>query len=177
MNENDEDDDMNAPFAPKMPMNPMISHLELEIAWLRQLLEVRIREMQASGLLPGASDLRPGTVIYPQEVEARLHECDDDASDPTPDEVEAKTRLASIEHRRRQYYEKHTKFDATTPLAFLRQEYQLNDAQYLLFLLVIAPAFNPSFSRLYAFIQNHFERDYPSLSLFIEIFSRDKQAA
>lgn len=168
---------MNAPFAPKMPMNPMISHLELEIAWLRQLIEVRIREMQASGLLPGASDLRPGTVIYPQEVEARLHECDDDASDPTPDEVEAKTRLASIEHRRRQYYEKHTKFDATTPLAFLRQEYHLNDAQYLLFLLVIAPAFNPSFSRLYAFIQNHFERDYPSLSLFIEIFSRDKQAA
>lgn len=155
----------------------MISHLEMELDWLRALLEVRIREMQAEGLLPGAADLRPGTIIYPQEVEARLHEHDDLPSDPTKDEIEAKSRLAEIEYKRRKYAESHTKFDSNTPLAFLKQEYHLDDAQYLLFLLVVAPAFNPSFSRLYAFIQNHFERDYPSLSLFIEIFSRDKRAS
>ena len=63
---------MNAPVAPKIPQNPMTSHLELELAWLKALIQVRIREMQAIGLLPGAEDLRPGTVIYAQEVEARL---------------------------------------------------------------------------------------------------------
>lgn len=168
---------MNAPFAPKSPTNPMLSHLESELEWLKLLLEVRIREMQASGLLPGASELRPGTVIYPQEVEARLREAENSALDPTADEIEAKTRLTEAEARRRAYYEKHRKFDALTPLAFLKQEYRLSDAQYLLFLIVIAPSFNPSFSRLYAFIQNHFERDYPTLSLFIEIFSKDKRAS
>lgn len=166
-----------APIRPMMPSNPMISHLELELDWLRALLHVRIREMQAQGLLPGASDLRPGTIIYPQEVEARLRERDLTASDPTMDEVDAKTRLAEIEHRRRQFYKQYDIFDPSTPLAFLRQQYRLDDAQYLLLLLVVAPAFNPSFSRLYAFIQNHFERDYPTLALYIEIFAHDNPNA
>ncbi|MGN1071991.1 MAG: ATP-binding protein [Bradymonadia bacterium] len=168
---------MNAPVAPKIPQNPMTSHLELELAWLKALIQVRIREMQAIGLLPGAEDLRPGTVIYAQEVEARLHEQDDIARDPTFPEIQAKNHLAHIEAERRAFYARHQRFDASTPLAFLRQQYRLDDAQYLLFLLVVAPAFNPSFPRLYAFIQNHFERDYPTLSLFIEIFSKDKRAA
>ncbi len=166
---------MQFPTAPILPSNPMISHLELELEWLRALLLVRIREMQATGLLPGAENLRPGTVVYPQEVEARLHEQDEIANDPTLDEVEAKARLAQVEHKRRQFYRDHTVFDTTAPLAFLKQQYRLDDAQYLLLLIVAAPAFNPSFSRLYAFIQNHFERDYPTLALFIEIFSKNSR--
>ncbi len=168
---------MQTPQAPVLPSNPMISHLEMELDWLRALLMVRIREMQATGLLPGADDLRPGTVVYPQEVEARLHERDEIAVDPTMAEVEAKERLAEIEQRRRQFYHTNTTFTAMTPLAFLRQQYRLSDAQYLLLLLVAAPCFNPSFPRLYAFIQNHFERDYPTLSLFIEVFCRDNKNA
>ncbi|MBQ9395485.1 MAG: ATP-binding protein [Proteobacteria bacterium] len=168
---------MQFPIAPVLPSNPMISHLELELDWLRALLMVRIREMQAIGLLPGADDLRPGTIVYPQEVEARLHEGEETATDPTLAEVEAKAHLAEVEHRRRQFYREHTVFDRYSPLAFLKQQYRLDDAQYLLLLLVAAPAFNPSFSRLYAFIQNHFERDYPTLSLFIEVFSKDGKNA
>ncbi|MBQ9817657.1 MAG: ATP-binding protein [Proteobacteria bacterium] len=168
---------MQTPIAPLMPSNPMVSHLELELDWLRALLYVRIREMQAVGLLPGADDLRPGTIIYPQEVEARLHERDEYGVDPTPDEVEAKSRLAEIEYRRKKFYQSHSVFDVTTPLAFLKQQYHLNDAQYLLLLLVVAPAFNPSFSRLYAFIQNHFERDYPTLALYIEVFAKNNPNA
>ncbi|MBO4350214.1 MAG: ATP-binding protein [Proteobacteria bacterium] len=164
---------MQTPSRPNMPSNPMISHLELELDWLRALLLVRIREMQGVGLLPGAEDLRPGTIIYPQEVEARLHEKDNLPVDPTLPEVEAKAKLAEVEYRRKQFYNEHETFDPSSPLAFLMQQYRLNNAQYLLLLLVTAPVFDPSFSRLYAFIQNHFERDYPTLSLFIEVFSKD----
>ena len=166
-----------SPQSPQIPSNPMVSHLQLELEWLRALLEVRIREMQAVGLLPGADALRPGAVIYPQEVEARLHEQDKIGFDPTLAEIEANQRLAVIEKKREQFYRNHPVFDSTSPLAYLRQQYRLNEAQYLLLLLVVAPAFNPSFSRLYAFIQNHFERDYPTLSLYIELFAKDKQAA
>lgn len=168
---------MTVPCEPKMPINPMIAHLDLELEWLKALLEVRIREMQAQGLLPGASDLHPGTVIYPQEVEARLHERQSQPHDPTLDEIRAKSRLAEIEYKRRQFDQMHAFFDASAPLAFLRHQFALDDAQYLLLLLVVAPAFNPSFARLYAFIQNHFERTYPTLSLFTEIFARGQNAA
>ena len=135
------------PIAPQIPLNPMISHLQLELEWLKALLETRIREMQAVGLLPGAEKLRPGTVIYPQEVEARLHANDEIGIDPTSDEIEANQRLAVVEKRRNAYYKRYTQFDTSSPLAFLRQQFHLNDAQYLLLLMVVAPAFDPSFSR------------------------------
>ena len=165
------------PIAPQIPLNPMISHLQLELEWLKALLETRIREMQAVGLLPGAEKLRPGAVIYPQEVEARLHANDEIGIDPTSDEIEANQRLAVVEKRRNAYYKRFTQFDTSSPLAFLRQQFHLNDAQYLLLLMVVAPAFDPSFPRLYAFIQNHFERDYPTLSLFIEVFGKNRDAS
>ena len=157
-----------------MPKNPALSHLDLELEWLRAKLTVRIREMQSCGLLPGADVLQPGTVIYAQEVEARLHERDNEPTDPTQAELDAKAALLDIDEKREDFYAAHEIFDIHTPLAFLRQHYHLTDAQYLLFLMVIAPTFNPSFPRLYAFIQNNFERQYPTLALFIEVFSPDK---
>ncbi|MBQ4359515.1 MAG: ATP-binding protein [Proteobacteria bacterium] len=162
---------MQSPTTPKMPFNPMTSHLALELEWLRALLEVRIREMQAIGLLPGANETYPGTIIYPQEVEARLQADNIKPRDPTLAEVEAKAKLEIVERKRQKFYETNTVFDYMTPLAFLKQQYRLNDAQYLLLLLVVAPAFDPSFARLYAFIQNHIDRDYPTLALYIEIFA------
>ncbi|MBQ1265824.1 MAG: ATP-binding protein [Proteobacteria bacterium] len=165
---------MNPPRMPLMPRNPALTHLDLELEWLRAKLTVRIREMQSRGLLPGAEELQPGTVIYVQEVEARLHERDQEATDPTKAELEAKAELLDIEEKRDAFYQAHEVFDIHTPLAFLRQHYHLTDAQYLLFLMVIAPVFNPSFPRLYAFVQNNFERQYPTLALFIEVFSPDK---
>jgi len=165
------------PSFPRTPKNPALIHLDLELEWLRALLTVRIREMQAVGLLPGAEELQPGTVVYSQEVEARLHERSNNAVDPTLPEIQAKAELVEIEAKRKAFYEKHTTFDIHTPLAFLKDHYHLTDAQYLLFLMVVAPVFNPSFPRLYAFIQNRFERTYPTLSLYIEVFSKTKDCA
>ena len=165
---------MQIPLSPLLASNPMSAHLGLELEWLRALLCVRIREMQATGILPGPEVTRPGTVIYPQEVEARLHEREFLAFDPTPLEVQAKQQLAEVEQRRRDYYDRHSRFTPSEPLAFLRQQYMLDDAQYLLLLLVAAPAFQPEFSRLYAFIANHFDRDYPTLALYIDVFCRDR---
>lgn len=165
------------PSKPLTPKNPALYHLDLELEWLRAKLTVRIREMQAIGLLPGAEDLRPGTVVYTQEVEARLHERQNEAYDPTLPELQAKAEHLKIEAQRKAFYDQHASFDIHTPLAFLRYHYHLTDAQYLLLLLVVAPAFNPSFPRLYAFIQNQFDRQYPTLSLFIEVFSPDKDCA
>ncbi|MCL2325887.1 MAG: ATP-binding protein [Proteobacteria bacterium] len=162
---------------PAAPKNPALSHLDFELEWLRALLEVRIREMQAVGLLPGAEHLRPGVAVYPQEVEARLRERQHEASDPTLDEIQAKDAFVRIDQKRQRRYAQNQPFDRHTPLAFLRQQYHLSDAQYLLFLLTVAPAFNPTFARLYAFIQNHFDRQYATLSLFIEVFSTDKDCA
>lgn len=156
-----------------MPKNPALSHLDQELEWLRALLHMRIREMQAIGLLAGAEELRPGVVVYAQEIEARLNERKFEAYDPTLDEIQAKDEFARLSHHRDRFYESRQDFDIHTPLAFLKQQYHLSDAQYLLLLLVVAPAFNPSFARLYAFIQNNFDRQYPTLALFIEIFSRD----
>lgn len=163
------------PISPSLPSNPTVSHLELELRWLRALIDVRIREMQATGILPGPDITRPGTVVYPQEIEARLHENEFLALDPTSLEIEAKQKLALIEDERNLFYEKHPHFTPDEPLAFLRQQYMLDDAQYLLLLLVAAPAFKPDFSRLYAFVQNHFDRDYPTLALYIEIFCKNAQ--
>ena len=160
-----------------MPKNPALSHLDLELEWLRALLIVRIREMQAIGLLTGAEDLRPGVTVYAQEIEARLNERKHEAYDPTLEEIQAKEALAILSQRRDRFYAGRENFDIHTPLAFLKQQYHLSDAQYLLLLLTVAPAFNPSFSRLYAFIQNNFDRQYPTLGLFIEVFSRDHDCA
>ncbi len=164
-----------APKTPVCPKNPALSHLDLELEWLRAKLIVRIREMQSIGLLPGAQELTPGAIIYPQEVEARLHEREHLAYDPTLAEIQAKAEFVKIDAQRECFFANQVDpCDIHTPLAFLKNHYHLNDAQYLLFLLVVAPAFNPSFPRLYAFIQNHFDRQYPTLALFIELFSTDK---
>ena len=102
-----------------------LGHLEVEIAWVRALLRLRLRELQASGVLPGASERFPGTAISPQEVEARLREHGHARSTPpSPEEREAASQLELAGKKREEYAETHG--SAGLPLLELTARLQLD---------------------------------------------------
>ena len=155
--------------------SPALEHLASEFTWLRQKLVVALREKQAIGLLPGAENLRPGTAVYLQEVEARIRENENLAYDKTLEEVLEKQKLHDIEQQRQQNINPYISTFSTRPLTYLKEKFYLNDNDYLILLLAAAPAFCPTFPRLYAFLQNNFNRQYPSLSLFMDLFIHPDQ--
>ncbi|MFA5625259.1 MAG: ATP-binding protein [Bradymonadales bacterium] len=157
--------------------SPALSYLASELQWLRLRLTTSLREMQSIGVLPGAEAYRVGAAIYPQEVEARLHELKNLAFDRTEAEVLAKSELFEFERTRHSLLPDTDEVPFHFPLAYLRHQYSLSDDLYTLLLLVAAPAFSPTFPRLYGFIQNNFDRQFPTLALYLEIFAKPQDYA
>lgn len=157
--------------------NPALRYLASEMQWLRLHISARLREMQSVGVLPGADTYRAGAVILPSEVEARLAELKNLACDRTLAELEANQELYECESTRHNLLPDSDEAPFSFPLAYLRNQYSLTDDVYKLFLLVAAPAFSPTFPRLYGFLQNNFERQFPTLALFLELFADAKDYA
>ncbi|MCC6622904.1 MAG: ATP-binding protein [Deltaproteobacteria bacterium] len=155
-----------------------LAHLEHELAWLEALLRLRLRELQAAGVLPSPDERFPGTVVAPQEVEARLRGYR--ASTPehrTAAEREAVEALAQAARARDGFVAAHEGPASRLPLHVLRTRLRLDPDEYMLFLVALAPELDPSFARLYAWLQNHFDRPYATLALVADVLVRRRPVA
>lgn len=138
-----------------------LNHLKVELSWLRTLLNAHLRRMQAQGLLPAPDARFPGTSVAPTEIEARLRQAMTPKQFAGVLEETSRAELASLTAAR----DALSVETPSLPLARMRTAFQLSDDEYLVLLLSIAGEFEPTMSRLFAYLQNHFERQYPTLGL------------
>jgi len=140
---------------------PNMSHLDAELRWLRSLLAQRAASLQAVGLAPSPDERLPGTVITDEEAAVRLTA----ETPPTfaPAELEERLRAAVADREAAE-----DRAEGQPPLCRIRAAFDLDDAEYLLLLLAVAAELDPGLPRLYAWIQNHFERQYATLALLYE---------
>ncbi|MBR58208.1 MAG: hypothetical protein CMH54_09325 [Myxococcales bacterium] len=144
-------------------------HLRVELQWLSAMLQLHLRRMQSQGLLPPPKDPFPGTSVAPTEVEARLERGKGDIqSDTSHFEAAGLAALEAAEKEREALVASVADPVATLPLIRIREVFQLQPTEYLLLLLTLAPEFDPTFPRLYAYLQNHFERQYATLALLAD---------
>jgi hypothetical protein len=159
------------------PSARAIGHLRAELHWVRSVLELRLRQLQRSGRLPSADERFPGTSISPREIDARL------SPGPAPSAQAHDAREAEATERVRgalQARETLESEDAAAeqlPLRQLRRAFSLDDDEYFLLLLSLGPEFDPTLPRLCGFLQNHFERQYPTLALVADCLSSPEHAA
>ncbi|TNF24813.1 MAG: AAA family ATPase [Deltaproteobacteria bacterium] len=146
------------------PDDAALTHLKAELSYVRSLLTAHLRRMQRAGLLPPPDARFPGTSIAPDEVEARL------AQALSPEQylgvLEETARLDIVEadqHRRAL-----AEASPNLPLVRLKRAFSLSDDEYLVVLLSVAGEFEPTLPRLFGYLQNHFERQYPTLALLAD---------
>lgn len=143
------------------PDDAALHHLKSELAYLRALLALHLRRMQGAGLLPPPDARFPGTSIAPGEIEARLAQAlsPEDYLGLLDDAARVEVERADAERREL------AAASPSLPLARLRRAFNLSDDEYLVVLLSIAGEFEPTLPRMFAYLQNHFERQYPTLAL------------
>ena len=152
------------PMEIQRPDDAALVHLKAELTYLRSLLAAHLRRMQTAGLLPSPDARFPGTSIAPGEIEARL------AQALSPEqylgilEETARLDIARADEIRRGLAEA----NPALPLVRLRRAFNLSDDEYLVVLLSVASEFEPTLPRLFAYLQNHFERQYPTLALLAD---------
>jgi len=146
------------------PDEAALTHLKAELTYVRSLLTAHLRRMQSAGLLPPPDARFPGTSISPGEVEARL------AQSLSPEQYlgvlqeTARLDIDRADHARRALVEA----NPSLPLARLKRAFALSEDEYLVVLLSVAGEFEPTLPRLFAYLQNHFERQYPTLALLAD---------
>ena len=143
-----------------------LRHLDTELAWMRSILELRLRELQRQGVLPLPEQPWAGVAIGPEEVEARLRRHRETHAGPggLPADDDARAALGRA-HGAREELRSREDPASPWPLLEVQRACRLSDDEYFLLLLTLAPEFDPSFPRLYAYLQDHFERQYPTLGL------------
>jgi len=143
------------------PDDAALTHLKAELTYLRALLAAHLRRMQGAGLLPPPDARFPGTSIGPGEIESRL------AQSLSPEhylgllEEAARVEIARADAARAEL----AAAQPNLPLVRLRRAFALTEDEYLVVLLSVAAEFEPTFPRLFGYLQNHFERQYPTLAL------------
>ncbi|PIE19114.1 MAG: hypothetical protein CSA66_03080 [Proteobacteria bacterium] len=150
-----------------------LDHLKAELSWLRALLQGHLRRMQRQGLLPPPDARFPGTSIASGEVEARLRQALSPEQYLGVLERGAALEIERADGRRALL----AGANPNLPLVRLRRAFQLSDDEYLVLLLSIAPEFEPTLSRLFAYLQNHFDRQYPTLALVSDCLNTPGGAA
>ena len=146
------------------PDDAALAHLKAELNYVRTLLTAHLRRMQGAGLLPPPDARFPGTSIAPGEIEARLVQA------LSPDqylgvlEEAARLDIDRADAERRAVAEG----NPGLPLVRLRRAFNLSDEEYLVVLLSVAGEFEPTLPRLFGYLQNHFERQYPTLALLAD---------
>lgn len=141
-------------------------HLRQELGWLRALLELRLRSLQAAGILPASGSKLAGTHVPPEELDGRLAAGE---VRPTPEVRAAADRFHQIARARDANNAELAKGSDVPPLMHIERAFQLDQDDYLLLLLCVAPSLDPTFGRLYAFLQNHFDRQYATLALVADV--------
>lgn len=151
---------MSDPLPPELA----IRHLRAELDHLRALLQGHLRRMQQAGKLPPPDARFPGTTISPPEVETRLKE-----------QIQSHLLLgalelaATLEIERTDLIRKaQAEASPELPLLRLRRAFSLSDEEMLVLLLSLAAEFDPTLPRLFAYLQNHFERQYATFQLLTD---------
>ncbi len=138
-------------------------HLHAELEWLRRLLDLQVKRLQARGVLAVAHRTFEGMVVTPEEIEARLQ-----PGPAEPDDAVEESRAAlDIAALDRDHVD-----DAPgiLPLRHIQARFGLSRAEYLLLLLAIAPEFDADLPRVYAYLHDHFERQFATLALAEQCF-------
>ncbi len=141
-----------------------LDHLRAELALLRADLVLHLRRLQKTGLLPPPENRFPGTAIQPPEIEARIErQIQPSLLFGILDIVAAAERAKC-----KTVVDAMAVTSPNVPLLRLRRAFELTDEEYAVLLLTLAPEFDPDFVRLYAYLQNHFEKQYATLGLLAD---------
>ncbi|NUN13318.1 MAG: ATP-binding protein [Myxococcales bacterium] len=140
--------------------------LRCELDWLWALLVLRYRQMQRLHLLPPPTERFPGVTIPAAEMEGRILATDPD-DDPALTKLEqiAGDDMAQATQKRQTLAARFQKNRELSPLGSLKKLFGLSDVEYLVLLTTIAFDIDPRFSRMFGYLQDHFERQYPTLAL------------
>lgn len=140
--------------------------LRCELDWLWALLVLRYRQMQRLHLLPPPTERFPGVAIPAAEIENRILPTEP-AEDPTINRFEqlAGEEMAAAVQKRQAVAARLQKSREVSPLLALKRVFGLSDVEYLVVLMTIAFDTDPRFARMYGYLQDHFERQYPTLAL------------
>jgi hypothetical protein len=152
------------------------SHLHSELAWLRVSLNVHARRLQRQGILPGASAEDAGVAVSGEEAFQRMRSSQRQLfSRPLDLTEEEQVALQGAERHRAdtlRALEGHR-----LPLQRLVRRFRLPDDAYLLLLLCVANEIDPDFPRIFAFLNNHIDRQYPTLSMAMDCLLPQAQGA
>jgi hypothetical protein len=151
----------------KRPNELALRHLRAELDYLRALLQAHLRRLQATGVLPPPETRFPGTSISPTEIEARLWNSISPGELTGVLEMQAMAEIVRTDTMRQEL----AAIDPDLPLVRLRRAFQLDEPEYLVLLLSIAADFDPTFPRLFGYLQNHFERQYATLQVLVDAVS------
>ncbi len=149
---------------PPRPDELAIRHLRAELDHLRALLQAHLRRMQQSGKLPPPEAKFPGTTISSAEIETRIRE-----------QIQPNLLLPALEfiaigeiERTDQIRQAQAALSPDLPLVRLRRAFSLSEEELQVLLLSLASDFDPTLPRLFAYVQNHFERQYATFQLLTD---------
>ena len=155
------------------PDDAALHHLKAELTYLRAVLAAHLRRMQGAGLLPPPDARFPGTSIAPLEIESRLAQALSPEQYLGVLEEAARLEVARADEIRSSL----AASQPNLPLPRLRRAFNLSEDEYLVVLLSVAGEFEPTLPRLFAYLQNHFERQYPTLALVADALKPPGQSA
>jgi SpoVK/Ycf46/Vps4 family AAA+-type ATPase len=141
-----------------------LQHLRAELDYLRALLQAHLRRMQQQGLLPPPDTRFPGTSIASPEIEARLWNAINPSDLLGVLDIQAAAEIVRTDELRLDIANNYPDL----PLPRLKRAFQLDEAEYLVLLLSVAADFDPTFPRLFGYLQNHFERQYATLQVLVD---------
>jgi len=142
-----------------------LRHLRAELDHLRALLQAHLRRMQQAGKLPPPEARFPGASISPTEIEARLQE-----------QIQPNILLHALEfvaiadiQRTDEIRKAQAALSPDLPLVRLQRAFKMSDEEMLVLLLSLAADFDPTMPRLFAYLQNHFERQYATFQILTDV--------
>lgn len=154
------------------------THLHSELAWLRVLLNVHARRLQRQGILPSATDDNAGATVSSQEAFERMRPNQRRLFIPQTDlSDEERSALSNADAQRRSTTDNLVSQHLRLPLHRVASRFRLNDDEYLLLLLSIANELSADFPRIFSFLNNHIDRQYPTLAMFMDCLLLDPQRA
>jgi len=147
------------------PNELALRHLRAELDHLRALLQAHLRRMQQAGKLPPPDQRFPGASIAPSEIEARLKE-----------HIQPTILLHALEfvavadiQRTDEIRTAQAALSPELPLVRLQRAFKLSNEEMLVLLLSLGSDFDPTLPRLFAYLQNHFERQYATFQILTDV--------
>ena len=141
------------------------AHLTAELEWLLAVISAHGRRLQRAGVLPGDDVAFPGASVTAAQFDARSRRAEAEGLDP-----DAAEEVAAATARRARTVAELASLSNGLPLLEIQRRFGLSEVEYVVLLLSLAPEFSPAFGQMFAFVQNHFDRQAPTLALVADCF-------